>query len=299
MNYKKIIKSRTLRIKLLQALSFIPDKLMLRIQYKIKTGRKLNLKNPQRFSEKLQWYKLNYRDGLMPSCVDKFDVRLFVSECGFKDNLTECYGVYDSPNDIDFEKLPNAFVLKDTLGGGGNSVIIVRNKAEADINDIKRNLEKWVNEPITKKNPGREWVYDNKKHRIIIEEYLSEPNNVLSDYKFFCFDGKIACVYVISNRKIGGHGELAIMDSDFKRLPYQSMTQEVMKEDPLRPIVFDDMKRIAERLSEKFPHVRVDLYALGTRIVFGELTFFGASGYMKYDPDDFDYILGEKFSVMR
>ena len=115
MDYKKIIKSRAVRIKIMQAMSFIPDKWMVSLQYKIKTGRKLNLKNPQRFTEKLQWYKVYYRDPIMKQCVDKYEVRKYVEECGLGSILNECYGVYSSPDEIDFGKLPDSFVLKDTL----------------------------------------------------------------------------------------------------------------------------------------------------------------------------------------
>lgn len=117
MDYKKIIKSRKLRVRIMQALSFVPDKMMLKMQYRIKTGRKLNLRDPQRYTEKLQWYKLYYRDPLMAQCVDKYEVRKYVEECGLGSILNKCYGVYSSPDEIDFRKLPDSFVLKDTLGG--------------------------------------------------------------------------------------------------------------------------------------------------------------------------------------
>ncbi|MBQ7850805.1 MAG: carbonic anhydrase [Clostridia bacterium] len=296
MDYKKLIKSRSARIKIMQLLSFIPDAWMLRIQYRIKTGRKLNLRSPQRFSEKLQWYKLHYRDPAMPRCVDKYGVRQYIAQAGLGNTLTTCYGVYDAVEDVDFDALPDAFVLKDTLGSGGNSVIIVEEKDKADLDAIRAQLQSWLNSSTRLKNPGREWVYDSQKHRIIAEEYLRDSEG-LTDYKFFCFGGKIACVYVIANRALGDHGELAIMDADFVRLPYQSSTQHVMKEDPVIPVNYSNMKHMAEMLSSPFPHVRVDMYSIGSRIVFGELTFFGASGYMSYEPDSFDYILGEQFDL--
>lgn len=296
MDYKKLIKSRSVRIKIMQMLSFVPDSWMLRLQYRIKTGRKLCLKKPQRFSEKMQWYKLYYRDPVMPRCVDKYDVRQYVAEIGLEDTLTTCYGVYSSAEDIDFDTLPDSFVLKDTLGSGGNSVIVVEKKENADLEAIRAQLRTWVNSTTRAKNPGREWVYDYRKHRIIAEEYLCAGDG-LTDYKFFCFRGKIACVYVIANRELGNHGELAIMDADFVRLPYQSTTQNVMKEDPVKPENYTRMKEIAETLSASFPHVRVDMYSIGTRTVFGELTFFGASGYMSYKPDNFDFVLGECFDL--
>ena len=132
-DYKKIFKSRKLRLAILELLSFIPDKLMIKIQYYIKIGRKLNLKNPQRYTEKLQWYKLNYKNPLMIKCVDKYDVREYVKDCGLENTLNECYGIFNSPDEINFDALPNKFVLKDTLGGGGNSIIICDDKSKANI----------------------------------------------------------------------------------------------------------------------------------------------------------------------
>ena len=188
MDYKKLIKSREVRVRLMRLLSFVPDRLMVQIQYYIKTGRKLNLKNPQRFTEKLQWYKLYYRDPLMQRCVDKFDVREYVRECGYGEALVELLGVYDTPEEIDFTSLPNQFVIKDTLGGGGNSVIICKDKEALDIPSTIERIKRWI-QPVQGKHPGREWVYDQEKNRIIIERYIDsdESKGGLVDYKFFCF----------------------------------------------------------------------------------------------------------------
>ena len=132
MNYKDIIKSRSVRIKILRLLLFIPDKQMIQLQYRIKTGRRLNLKNPQRFTEKMQWYKLYYRDPKMIQCVDKYDVREYVESKGLDQYLNKCYGVYEDVKDVDWQSLPDQFVMKDTPGGGGISVIIIRNKEKED-----------------------------------------------------------------------------------------------------------------------------------------------------------------------
>lgn len=205
MDYKKIIKSRAVRIKIMQAMSFVPDKWMLSLQYKIKTGRKLNLKNPQRYTEKLQWYKIYYRDPVMKQCVDKYEVRKYVEECGLGSILNECYGVYNSPDEIDFLNLPDSFVLKDTLGGGGNSVILVPDKSKLNIEQVKQQMAQWVAESTSVKHPGREWVYDGMPHRIVAEKFISSNPETggLIDYKFFCFGGRVACLYVMGNRENG------------------------------------------------------------------------------------------------
>ncbi|MDY5122815.1 MAG: ATP-grasp fold amidoligase family protein [Treponema sp.] len=296
MNYKKIIKSRAFRIKVMQFLSFVPDSWVLKLQYRIKTGRKLNLKNPQRYSEKIQWYKLNYRNELMPKCVDKWEVRKFVEECGLASILNEVIGVYESPDDIDFGKLPEQFVLKDTLGGGGNSVIICKNKASLDMISAKQQMQQWV-KPIRGKHPGREWVYDNAPHRIIIEKYIESEENKggLIDYKFLCFNGKCEFVYVIANRKLGCEAELGIFSPEFEKLPYERCDEHFLNRVIPKPANWSELLRTAEKLSGAFPHARIDLYNQSEKILFGEITFFDGSGYVMFDPDEFDYLIGDKF----
>ncbi len=294
---EKIIKSRKLRIRILQMLSFIPDKIMLKIQYRMKTGRKLNLQNPQRYTEKLQWYKLYWRDPLMKQCADKYEVRKYVAECGLGETLNELYGVYDSPDEIDFDKLPDSFVLKDTLGGGGNFVIIVKDKSVVDLKQIKQTMREWVNGPVKKKHFSREWVYAGRKHRIIAEKYIeSDPAaGGLIDYKFFCFDGKAEYLYVIADRKLGEKAELGIYTADFKKRDVIRLDEAPLARDVKKPENFDGLKRTVEVLAKPFPHARVDLYDVNGKIYFGEITFFDGSGYMTYEPDAFDYELGEKF----
>ena len=268
---------------------------MIKFQYRVKVGKILNLNNPKRYTEKLQWYKLNYRDPIMVQCVDKYDVREFVEQMGFLKILNPCYGVFDSPEEIEWERLPSSFVMKDTLGSGSNSVMIIQNKNDIDLDSLYEICQQWVNTNAHQKSGGREWpYYSGKRHRIVIEA-LIKTEEPLIDYKFFCFNGKVECIYVIGNRILGDHGELAVMDRDFHRINVQSRTQREMKENPVKPENFCDMVSIAEELSKQFPHVRVDLYNVKGKIIFGELTFFGASGYQQYNPDSFDFELGNKF----
>ena len=155
MDYKKIIKNQTTRLKILRLLSFVPDRLMLKIQYFIKFKRRLNLNNPRRFTEKIQWYKLYYKNPLMIKCADKNDVREYVKSKGLEKYLIPCYGVYNSPEEIDWDSLPNQFVMKDTLGSGGHSVQIIKDKEHENLNmlrefanELKSIFEKAKNENL-------------------------------------------------------------------------------------------------------------------------------------------------------
>lgn len=296
LDYKKIITNKSTRMKILDAFSFVPDKQMIEIQYKIKTGRKLNLCNPKRYTEKLQWYKLYYRDPIMKKCVDKYEVRRFVSDRGLSNILNINYGVYNTPSDIEWDSLPNSFVLKDTLGSGGNSVILIKDKEKMNKEYIMSELSKWISVPINRKSPGREWVYEGQQHRIIIEKYLDTEYGDLPDYKFFCFNGEPELIYMMTDyRDHHDKGKLAFLDKHFKLLNVRRSDFDAVTKQPKIPDNFEEMIRIAIKLSSGFPHVRVDLFNIDGEIIFGELTFFNASGYFEFVPDEFDYKLGSKF----
>lgn len=300
MDYKRIIRSREVRMCILNFLQFVPDQWMVRLQYRIKTGRKLNLQNPERYTEKLQWYKLHYRNELMPLCVNKFKVRDYVKACGMQDILNELYGVYDCPEDIPFDKLPNQFVLKDTLGGGSTSVIVVKDKSKLDMAQTVATMKKWVSRNMEINTGGREWPYMHQTPQIIAEKYLEQENGDLADYKLFCFYGNVRYIYVRDGyAKDHDKGQMAFFDRDLNYL--RGVGMDYCTTAPEKPQIDEGilhkMIDIAERLSAQFPHVRVDLYEVNKQIIFGELTFFNASGYMKFEPDEFDYELGNAFSL--
>ena len=295
MDYKKIIKNRETRLKILSLLNWIPDKYMLMLQYRIKTGRKLNLKDPKRYTEKIQWYKLNYRDPIMAKCADKYTVREYIKDIGLSDILNEIYQVYNSSEEIDFDKLPEEFVLKSTNGGGGNEVIICRDKSNLDKEEVLKRVSNWT---IKHNNGGgREWVYYKSNTRIIAEKLIKAKENDLVDYKFFCFNGEVQYIYVINGRNFGGKSSLGIFDTNFNKLDYCRVDENSMNEVPKKPDNFKEMIKISEVIARDFPHVRVDLYDNDGKIIFGEITFFDGSGYQTYRPDEFDYILGEKFKL--
>ena len=300
MNYKNLIKNQENRLKILGLLKFIPDKPMIKLQYRIKTKRKLNLKNPTRFTEKVQWYKLNYKNPILPKCVDKYEVREYIKSKGLEDTLNELYGIYNNVEEIDFSKLPEQFVAKTTSGGGNLQVFICKDKKNFDIDEMKRIFKKQLSKKTV--NAGREWPYDKIKPRIIIEKYLkqSEDKPSLVDYKFYCMHGKPQVLLVIGDRDNREKEKKSMYDMDFNQLNYKYADYQTFDKSLQKPEKFERMKEIAHILSEDFPFVRVDLYNINGKIYFGELTFFPASGYLeKIEPEGFDEMLGEKFICSR
>jgi len=292
--YKKIIKSQDVRLNLLKILDFIPDKLMIYIQYKIKTGRSLNLKNPQRFTEKLQWYKLYYRDPLMTKCADKLEVREYVVSKGLSEILIPTYASYEKAEHINFSDLPNSFVIKTTNGSRTN--IICSNKEKLNEHSTKEKLNEWLTKRTSK--AGREWPYYNTKPKIMVEKLLEkDENDDLVDYKFVCFDGKVQYIFINAERQKNDELVFGIYDPEFNLLEFKRKGLRAADEKIKKPRNFRKMIKIAEKLSAEFPHVRVDLYNVDGKIYFGELTFFHGSGYVEFDPDDFDLILGKHFTL--
>ncbi len=289
--YKKIIRNRNLRFKILAALRFVPDDTMIRLQYKLKTGRKLNLKNPERYTEKLQWYKLYYRDPVMLQCADKYAVRKFIKSKGLESILNELYMKFDSPEDISFDALPEQFVMKLSNGSGTN--LLCANKNNLDLEDVKKNFRLFYarNSAVA----SREWVYNaDKKTVIVVEKFLEDPdqNGGIYDYKFICFGG-IPQYVVCDVNRFSDHRR-NIYDMDWNDLHVGSDCP--CSDDAIpRPAKLEEMVEIAKILAADFPAVRVDLYLVQNQIYFGELTFFPWSGYVTFDPDRFDFEAGKRF----
>lgn len=297
MNYRNIIKSRELRIRILSYLGWVPDELMLKLQYWLQTGRSLNLQNPKRYTEKLQLYKLKYRNLEMLRCTDKYEVRNYVKDRGLENYLIPLIGIYDKVGDINFKALPRMFVVKTTDGSGGNQVMICRNKATLSEKNFIDKLQGWMSMPKIKKQSGREWAYENNyPRRILIEELIGgDLVEDLIDYKFFCFHGKVHYIYGVCDRKVGVSAQLGVYDKDFQKLNVDRVDERHQDNTLPKPLNYEKMVEIAELLSIGFPHVRVDLYNVMGKIFFGELTFYDGSGYMKFSPDSFDFDLGEAF----
>ncbi len=299
MNYKTIFNSRVLRLKVLKLLDFIPDKLMISLQYYIKIGRVCNFRHPKRWSEKLQIYKIYYRQPILGQCVDKYDVRNYVASKGLSDILVKLYCICDSVSDIKWMQLPKSFVIKATNGGGGENVLLIRDKSNINILETEKKIKEWENRFNSETvPPGREWAYTQiNKTRIIIEELLenkNDPEKNIDDFKILCFKGEPHYVIVDIDR-FSNH-KRNFYDTEWNRI---SVTTDCQQFDTpySKPENFNEMLRVASILSHDFPFVRVDLYNVNGKIYFGELTFYPWAGYVKFNPDEFDYKLGEMMDV--
>lgn len=297
MLYKKIIVNRSVRLLILKLLFWIPDSLMVRIQYRIKMGFWPNLSNPTRFTEKMQLYKIYYRNPVLPMCIDKYMVRDYVKNKGLGGCLNEVYGVYDSAEDIVFADLPSEFVIKSTDGAGCNNIIICRDKCNLNIENTIRTVNSWLslNQGV---NPGREWGYLNIKPKILVEKFIyedSHPNKFLTDYKFFCFNGRVYSFFVLTDRD--NNAKLNFYAKNW--IPLNVKSDSYSKSDKAieKPKNFDRMLEVSEILSKDFPHVRVDLYNIDGVVIFGEMTFYSGSGYWGFEPDLYDFELGNQFDI--
>lgn len=295
-NYKKIIKSQRLRFAILRALSFIPDKWMLSLQYYMKLGRRIDFRNPKRFTEKIQVYKIGYRNEVLHRCVDKYDVRQYVESLGLADILNESYGIYEDCRSIDLDNLPDSFVVKTTDGGGGENIMICKDKSVLEKEAFYAELLKWKNKKDI--NAGREWAYTGiRKSRYIVEKLLvntENPEAGIADYKFFCFNGQPEVIVYDTDRYVGHKRNF--YDTDWNNLNVSSDCPQCDRNVP-RPEGLDDMLKVAAELSKGFPFVRVDLYYVEGRVIFGELTFYPWSGYVQFVPDSFDFELGDMFDL--
>ncbi len=261
--------------------------------YKKKSGGKIaNLENPRLFSEKLQWYKLNHRDPLMQRVANKYTVRDYISETGYGCLLNDLIGVYTDVGQIDFDKLPNQFVLKGTHGSGFN--IIVKDKSRLNRRHAKMMMRSWLNQHIAWS--GREWVYEKMPRHIIAEKYLEDESGELRDYKFYCFNGIPAFMQLEVGRGTD-HNTRNFYDMDWKLMPFGKELPHNPNLNVERPKMFDEMKAIAADLCKPFQYVRVDLYQVGGKVYFGELTFFPAGGAPDFVPAIYDAEVGKMWKL--
>ena len=285
--YKRIIKNKNTRLLILKYMRFIPDRIMLKLEYRIKMGKSLNLKNPRTFNEKLQWLKLHNRKEIHTTMVDKIAVKEYLKGILGESYLTKTYGVWDSFDKIDFENLPNQFVLKCNHDSG--SIIICKNKASLDMQNARDILTRGLTNNAY--YYGREWPYKNVQPRIFAEEFIEDPSNeFLPVYKIFCFNGEPKLIQTIQNDKQPNE-TVDYFDIDWNildiRQDFPNSTCPFSRPDKL-----DEMLEISRKLSVDESFIRIDFYSVNGKIFFSEFTFFTDSGFGKFYPEKWDTILG-------
>lgn len=268
----------------------IPDKTYLKIKYRQRMGVKLNLKKPQTFSEKLQWLKLYDRNPDYSKMVDKYEVKKYVSEVIGNEFVIPNLGVWDSFDDIDFDGLPDQFVLKCTHDSGG--LVICRDKSSIDHKNARNKIQKSFSRQYFWH--GREWPYKSIKPRIIAEKYMEDENaQELVDYKFYCFNGTPRFLYVSQGLENHSTARISYVSLEWENMPFIRPDYKPFDELPLKPRNFDLMIKIATELSANIPFLRVDLYEVNGKVYFGELTFFPGIGMNKFEPEEWDRRIGE------
>lgn len=265
-----------------------PTKLYLKLSYRLKLGKQLNLYNPKTFNEKLQWLKINNRKAEYTNMVDKIEAKKYVASIIGYDHIIPTIAEYDQIEDIDWNGLPNQFVMKCTHDSGG--IIICKDKAQFNVKNAIKKLKKGLNKSYYYQN--REWPYKNVKPRIICEEYkVDESGYELKDYKLFCFNGVVKCLKVDFNRAVDHHANY--YDQNWNILKFgeskfpPDYTRKIEKPTTLEKMIF-----FAEQLSQGIPFVRIDFYSIKDKVFFGEITFFPASGMGKFTSDKWDEKLG-------
>jgi len=273
------------------SLFFLSDKLFCQITFLLSNRRLPNLNNPTLFNDKLLKLKLNSRDPVHNIIADKYRVRDYVKKRIGSNYLIPMIGIFNSVDEINFNELPNSFVLKITNGSQNN--FVCTSKSELNWHNLKSKVRGWL-----KKNyylRTREWQYKNIKSRIIIEEYLKDPSGDLLDYKFFCFNGQPKFVQIDSSRYTNHQRDFYDINFEKKlnyRITYLNSQKEFQK-----PPNYNQMLKIATKLSSNFSFIRVDLYNVNKRIFFGELTLYPGNCNERISPNKFEKILGNLLKI--
>ena len=270
-------------------LRHLPPEDFLKEMYRINMGRELNLDNPSTYTEKLQWLKLYDHCPEYTRMVDKYAVKEYVAEKIGSDHIIPLLGVWTRVEDIDFDSLPQRFVLKTTHDSGG--IVICKDKEQLDISGARRKLRYFLKRKYYDHN--REWPYKHVPHRIIAEAYMEDSRQgELRDYKFFTFGGVPKVLYVAQGRGLGGETVADFFDMEFNHLPF-TIDHEMAPFLPEKPVNFELMKEFAAKLSAGTPQLRVDFYEVNGQVYFGEMTFFHCSGMEAFHPEEWDRKFGE------
>ncbi len=271
-------------------LHWLPDKPYVKLLYWANIGKRLRLKKPQTFNEKLQWLKLYDRKLEYTQMVDKYEAKKYVAGRIGEEYIIPTLGVWNKFEEIDFDSLPDQFVLKCTHDSGG--LVICKDKSRLNMAEAKKKIEDCLQSRYYMLH--REWPYKNVKPRIIAETYMEDAATAeLRDYKFFCFDGKVKALFIATERSNETEEtKFDFFDENFNHLPFTNGHPNATSL-PQKPVNFEKMKELAGALSKGIPHVRVDFYEANGKIYFGELTFYHWSGIVSFNPEEWDYKFGD------
>lgn len=288
--------SRDFRSKMMYALSFLPDKMYLQLFYFATTRKFINFKNPKGFCEKIQWLKVNDRRPEYSQLVDKLAVRDHIAEVLGEEYLFPLLGKWESFQDIDFDSLPEQFVIKCNHDSGSTKVI--KNKSlltDEEINEMKEFYSARLKQDFY--YAGREYPYKGIKPYIIAEQLMIDetaPEKSIEDYKFFCFNGEPKVMFIATDRATDC--KFDFFDMNFNHLDLVNIHPNADKPIP-KPEKFDEMKELAAKLSQGMRHVRIDLYELNGKIYFGEYTFFHGGGFQLCHPEKWERQLGDWIDI--
>lgn len=267
------------------------DEMYLRRKYKALTGKTLDLDNPETFNEKLQWLKLHNREPKYTILVDKYKVREYIAQTLGEEFLIPLLGVWDKPEDIDFDALPNQFVLK-CNHNSGLGMCICKDKDSLNKKQALKNLRKGFHEDFYLRH--REWPYKDVPRKIIAEQYMSEDTGKeLMDYKIHCFDGEPKFILVCSDRFSESGLREDFYDTNWELLDIRRPTHPNSPNGIKKPELLDEMLHLASILSKDMPFSRIDFYVINSKIYFGEITFFPTSGFEAFEPDGADEWIGQ------
>ena len=291
MNFlRKIVHKLNLHSAVRKLKNLVPDEIYVKAQYKNRVGKIPNLRNPKTFNEKMCYLKLHNRDDFYSKLCDKYRVREYVKEKIGEEYLIPSYGCWNSVEEIDWNALPNQFVLKATHDS--ESVILCTDKDTFDIENAKKKLSTALSRNYF--YIGREYPYKRIQPRVICEKLLDEH---IVDYKFYVFKGEPKYLYV-GRGLVADHSlKISFYDMNGKLAPFRRMDYPGLSDDFEMPGNFDEMKRLASKLAGDLPFVRIDLYSVGTKIYFSEITLTPASGYMPFNPEEYDGILGDMVEI--
>ena len=296
---------RMIRLAKAGAFNFMNDRDYITTQYRVRMQRELNLDDPQLFSEKLQWLKLHDHNPLYTQLVDKYRVREYIAEKVGDACLIPLLGVWDDPDEIDFDALPDQFVLK-CNHNSGTGMCICRDKSKLDIDRVRQNLRRGMRENFYKR--CREWTYKGVERKIIAEKLMAQADdtgfeNGLDDYRVYCFHGEPRLIYVYQSGKLESDGKPGIASCDifdihWNHMPFRQKSPNAPVA-PQPPVNLEKMLEISRCLSQEQHFMRVDFYEIDGRVYVGELTLYPGGGFAPFYPSEWDQKIGTWLQLPR